>query len=117
MRCITLFLFAVFISGQVSANDFPTFDRVDYVLACMKDHGGQSMDNMYACSCAVDKIAQYMSFDEYSEASVFERYKKMPGEKGGLFRESEHGDELIKRLATARQEADKSCFVGRTSEQ
>jgi hypothetical protein len=116
MRCISLFLFGIVFSGLVSANDFPTFDRVDYVMACMKDHGGQTMDNMFSCSCAVDKIAQHMKFEEYSEATVFERYKKMPGEKGGIFRDSEHGDALIKRLQEARQEADKSCFVGRTSQ-
>jgi hypothetical protein len=102
-------------SFNAGANDFPTFDRVDFVLACMKENGGQNMDNMYSCSCAVDKLAQHFSFEDYNEAAIFERYKAMPGEKGGIFRDSDRGKELVDRLEKARGEAAKSCFVGRTA--
>jgi hypothetical protein len=114
VSCLTLSFGLSLTAASAVANDFPTFERVDFVLACMKENGGQNVDNMYSCSCAVDKLAQHFSFEDYNEAAIYERYKAMPGEKGGLFRDSDRGRELVERLETARAEAAKTCFVGRT---
>ena len=76
-------------SQAILANDYPTLERVDHVLTCMRLAGGQSVDNLYACSCEIDVIAQQVDFDDFTEARTYEIYKRMPGEKGGLFRESE----------------------------
>ena len=94
------------------ANDYPTLERVDQVLTCMRINGGQTVDNLYACSCEVDIIAQQMNFDDFSEARTFEIYKRMPGEKGGLFRDSERAKEVVAKLEAARADAKKRCFVG-----
>ena len=96
----------------VNANDYPTMDRVDNVLTCMKENGGQTIDNLQRCSCQMDVIMQTVSFDEFSEGRTYEIYKQMPGEKGGLFRDSERGKELVKKLGDARADARKRCFVG-----
>ena len=58
------------------ANDFPTLDRVDSVLTCMKENGGQTIDNLQRCSCQIDIIAQTVNFDEYTEARTYEVYKQ-----------------------------------------
>jgi hypothetical protein len=99
-------------SMAVEANDFPTLDRVDQVLTCMRAHGGQTLDNLYACSCAVDAVAAALSYDDFVEATTFRGFKSMPGERGGLFRESARGRKLVQRLEEAEANAARSCFVG-----
>jgi len=96
----------------VEANDFPTLDRVDQVLTCMRQHGGQTLDNLYACSCVVDAVAGALSYDDFVEATTFRGFKSMPGERGGLFRESTRGRKLVQRLEEAEANAARSCFVG-----
>lgn len=104
-------LFAVF-PGLCMANDYPTLERVDHVLTCMKENGGQTVDNLYACACEVDIIAQRIAFEDFTEARTFEIYKRMPGEKGSLFRDSERAEDLTDKLVAARAEAKKRCFIG-----
>lgn len=96
-----------------AAEGYPTLERVDHVLTCMKSHGGQTVDNLYACACEIDIIAQQLTFEDFTEARTFEIYKRMPGEKGGLFRDSQRADEIVGQLEKAREEAQKRCFVGR----
>jgi hypothetical protein len=109
-----LALMGVCLLSQPSfANDYPTLERVDHVLTCMRLAGGQTVDNLYACSCEIDVIAQQVDFDDFAEARTYEIYKRMPGEKGGLFRESSRGDEITGKLLTAREDAKKRCFIGK----
>ena len=95
-----------------NAYEYPTLERVDHVLTCMREHGGQTVDNLYACSCEIDVVAQKLSFDDFSEARTFEIYKRMPGEKGGLFRDSERAKNVVGQLEQARTDATKRCFIG-----
>lgn len=105
-------LAALALNAFAAGNDYPTLDRVDSVLTCMKENGGQNIDNLQRCSCEVDILMQKVSFDEFTEARTYEIYKQMPGEKGGLFRETDRAKELAKRLTEARADARKRCFVG-----
>ncbi len=95
----------------VFINDYPTRDRVNYVLNCVAKHGGLSYINQYACGCKIDKIAEKLSFKEYESAQTFSHLKKVPGESGAAFRDPEHGSELRKRLKEAEQFAESQCFV------
>ncbi len=95
----------------VFINDYPTRDRVNYVLNCVAKHGGLSYINQYACGCKIDKIAEKLSFKEYESAQTFSHLKKVPGESGAAFRDPEHGSELRKRLKDAEQYAESQCFV------
>lgn len=112
MKAKFLGLFLILPAAFVSANDYPTLERVDHVLTCMRLAGGQTVDNLYACSCEIDIIAQAIDFEDFTEARTYEMYKRMPGEKGGLFRESERSDELSGKLEAARADAKKRCFIG-----
>ncbi len=105
-------IFASVSCGAV-ANDFPTFDRVQDVMQCSKEHGGESLDNLYSCSCRIDYVSSQMSFDDFTAASTFKANKKLPGDRGGIFRDSEEGDKLVDKLTRATEEADKRCFIGR----
>lgn len=92
-------------------NDFPTQARVEYVMQCMAEKGGQNLDNMYHCVCAVDKIAGKMNFQEYSEALTFTYMFDTPGDKGGEFRDPPRSKELRDKLKEAKKEAE-GCFPG-----
>lgn len=92
-------------------NDFPTRDRVDYVLECVAKHGGLSYINQYACGCKIDKIAEQLSFEEYDAARTFAQMQKTPGEQGAAFRDPKQSKDLRSKLKEADAAAEKACFV------
>ena len=94
-----------------SANDFPTQARVEYVLGCMNEHGGQSYDTLYSCVCSIDKIAAQMSYERFVEAQTFSVMVKTPGEKGGAFRDAPGARGVVKSYAEVKKAATDSCFV------
>jgi hypothetical protein len=92
-------------------NDFPTRDRVEYVLNCVAKHGGLTYITQYACGCKIDKIAEKMTFAEYEEANTFNYLRSTPGEAGGVFRDPKQSKDLRKLLKEAEAYAEKQCFV------
>ncbi|EIC30184.1 MULTISPECIES: hypothetical protein [Methylomicrobium] len=92
-------------------NDFPTRDRIEYVLNCVAKHGGLTYVTQYACGCKIDKIAEKMTFTEYEEASTFSYLRSTPGEAGGVFRDPQQSKDLRKLLKEADEYAEKQCFV------
>ena len=54
---------ALLLPGAALANDFPTQARVEFVLGCMSEQGGQSYDTLYKCVCLIDAIAAEMSHE------------------------------------------------------
>lgn len=97
------------------ANDFPTQARVEFVLSCMSERGGQSYDTLYPCVCIIDRIAEEMSYAEFAEAQVFRQLRSTAGERGGLFRDPEQAVTLAEKLEAATAHAEDRCVVGRTS--
>ncbi|MGR8930776.1 MAG: hypothetical protein ACU836_09060 [Gammaproteobacteria bacterium] len=95
----------------VRVNDFPTRDRVDYVLECVAKHGGLNFVNQYACGCKIDKIAEKLSFAEFEAARTYGQMIKTPGEAGSAFRDPKQSKDLRTRLKEADAEAERACFV------
>ena len=93
----------------VAANDFPTRDRVEYVLHCLQDMGRNSMDDLQTCSCRLDSVASAMSFESYGWAVTYDRNKRMTGEKGSVFRDNKAGKRFSKQLAAANEAANGHC--------
>ena len=93
------------------ANDYPTRDRVDYVLECVAKHGGLSYINQYACGCKIDKIAEKLSFADYEAARTFVQMQKTPGEAGAAFRDPQQSKDLRSKLKELEAAAEKACFV------
>ncbi len=98
-------------SKPAPGNDWPTQARVEYVFQCMREHGGQTYDNLYHCSCKADQVARRLNYQTYSEALVFKNLKSMPGERGGVFRDPPQSKTLRNQLKQAEQEAEQHCFV------
>jgi len=97
--------------GVALANDFPTQARVEFVLGCMNEQGGQSYDTLYKCVCLVDAIAAAMSHDEFVEAQVFSQLRSTAGERGGVFRDPDQARSLIEKLEAAIERGKAQCFV------
>jgi hypothetical protein len=97
-------------AAQGAAGDFPTLTRVEYVLQCMQEHGGQNYDNMYHCACAVDVIAKAMTADEYDQAVTFTNLFGMGGERGAVFRDPPQSEQLRNKLKDAKAAANDACF-------
>ena len=76
---------------SVAANDFPTQARVEFVLSCMGERGGQSYDTLYPCICVVDRIASQMPYREYTASEMLSFLFSTPGERGGVFRDAAPG--------------------------
>lgn len=92
------------------ANDFPTLARVEYVLQCMLEHGGQNYDNLYHCACAADTLAGKLSYEDFAQAQTFTYLYSMPGERGGEFRDPPQSGDLRARLKEAKALAQRTCF-------
>jgi hypothetical protein len=93
------------------ANDYPTRERVDYVLECVAKHGGLTYISQYACGCKIDKIAEKLSFADYEAARTFSQMQKTPGEAGAAFRDPKQSKDLRAQLKDVEAEAEKACFV------
>lgn len=94
------------------ANDFPTQARVEFVLSCMDQRGGQSYNSLYPCICAIDRIASRMPYREYTAAETLSFLYSTPGERGGFFRDAApRSRKRIKAFQAVREEAEAACFV------
>ena len=94
------------------ANDFPTQARVEFVLSCMDERGGQSYNSLYPCICVIDRIAAGMPYREYTAAETLSFLFGTPGERGGIFRDAAPSSrKRIEAFRTLRQEAEDACFV------
>lgn len=108
----TTLLFAGAATGADSpVHDYPTVARVEYVQECIRQHGGK-LENLYQCSCAIDRIANALSYDEFVEASTYAKYSSLPGEGGGIFRDSDQARQMAKRYRETEAEANRSCGLG-----
>lgn len=93
------------------SNDFPTKDRVEYVHECMKAHPGPGFEMVDKCSCALDKIAGEMKFDEFVGLSTAANATSIGGERGGVMRDNESVQKEVKRYRELQARAKKSCFI------
>ncbi len=89
-------------------NDYPTAARVEFVQDCMGRNGG-TLAELYKCSCALDHLAQHLTYDQFVEASTFAHYSAMPGEGGGIFRDPTGAKEGAKRYRTLESDAYRAC--------
>jgi len=92
------------------ANDYPTVARIEYVQECMNRAGGEQ-NTMYQCACAIDRIAEKLSYDEFVEASTYAKYATLPGEGGGIFRDTDEAKKKAKLFRTIESDAYRACNV------
>jgi hypothetical protein len=97
---------------SVYPNDFPTLERVLFVEACIREHPDRSRQEMiYKCSCAVDAIADEVTYAEYVDLSTAFSAGQVAGERGAAIRESTQGRDLATRYRTIQSKALKGCLI------
>ena len=93
------------------ANDFPTRARVEFVLACMRDSKASPQESMYKCSCAIDAIAEKISYDEWVDLSTIANGITIAGERGGVVRDIKDARKRIASYRELQENAKKQCFI------
>ena len=106
---LTLLLTLPLASSAQAANVFPTDEVVRYAIGCMAELGSQTEENMYTCVCRVDTIREHLTYEEFDGGNIMERYKKMPGKKGGFFRDNKEGEKMYEKLIKTRELAQSQC--------
>ena len=104
-------LLAVGATSPARAQDYPTSDRVVWVEQCMRQHPGPHYEMLNKCSCALDKLAGDVSFDDFVQMSTASNANSIGGERGNTIRDTELLQVQIRRFRQLQSAAKKSCFI------
>ena len=94
------------------ANDFPTRARVEFVLTCMRESKAPQQESMYKCSCAIDAIADKVTYSTWVDLLTIANGITIAGERGGVMRDLKDGRKLIASFRELQDGAKKACFIG-----
>jgi hypothetical protein len=97
---------------MASANDFPTVDRVLYVQECVRAHPGPDFEMVNKCSCALDRLAEEVKFDDYVNMVTIVNAVTIAGDRGGQLRDNETLKPQIARYRALQAKVGKACFIG-----
>jgi hypothetical protein len=109
MRLMLLLAFCVALPAY--ANDFPTNARVEWVLTCMRESKAPQQEAMYKCSCAIDVIADKVSYSTWVDLSTVANGITIAGERGGVMRDLKDGRQQIASYRELQDGAKKACFL------
>jgi hypothetical protein len=93
---------------RVPLYNYPTVARLEYVNDCMAEDADK-LAALYQCACAIDRIADALSYDDFLEASTYAKYATLPGEGGGIFRDSDRARRLAKRYRELESASLRAC--------
>jgi hypothetical protein len=105
-------LCALPVASAVVANDFPTVDRVLYVNECMRANPGPYFEMVNKCSCALDRLAGEVTFDDYVTMTTIVNAVSIGGERGSEMRDNESLKPQIARYRELQARVTKACFIG-----
>ncbi|MEQ8799755.1 MAG: hypothetical protein RJQ08_05300 [Salinisphaeraceae bacterium] len=92
-------------------HDYPTKDRVEFVLDCMGTLGGVNLTTLYKCSCAIDEIAKQVSYDAFVAMDTFNRGRSAAGERPEVLREGPAATSARSQLAEVMTRAADRCII------
>ena len=107
-------LFAGAAQMPALAFDYPTSDRVVFVQACMRDNPGPHYEMLNKCSCALDKIASDVPFDDFVDMNTATNANSIGGERGNAIRDAESLQTMIRKYRKIQADAKQSCLFGST---
>lgn len=93
------------------ANDFPTVDRVLYVQDCMRAHPGAYHEMVSKCSCALDRLAEQVKYEDYVTMSTVVNAMTIGGERGSELRDNETVKPQVTRYRELQAKVQKACFI------
>lgn len=106
-----LFALALLSGAAWAANDYPTAQRVLYVQECMAAHPGNHYEMVSKCSCAIDAMAEQVSYDDFVTMSTVANAMTIGGERGGSLRDNESIKPELKRFRDLQAKVQKACFI------
>ena len=111
MRMRYALLWGLCIAPLGYANDFPTRARVEFVLTCMSESKAPQQESMYKCSCAIDAIADKVTYSAWVDLSTVANGTTIAGERGGVMRDLKDGRKQIASYRELQDNAKKACFI------
>jgi hypothetical protein len=95
---------------KAKMNNYPTLDRVQYVLECARDYPDKvNQEMIYKCSCAIDEIAKKISYDGFINAWTSSKAVTIAGERGAI-REHQMVKAMVKQYQDVKANAQKICL-------
>ncbi len=72
-------------------------------------HSGGTEADLYKCSCAIDRIAMQLTYDQFVEASTYSHYATLGGENAGIFRDHPRAQQQAKLMHSIESAAWHAC--------
>ncbi len=95
---------------RAKVNNYPTLDRVQYVLECAQNYPDKVHQEMiYKCSCAIDEIAKQISYDEFINDWTASKAISIAGDRGAI-REHQMVKGMVKQFKDVQGSAQKTCL-------
>ena len=96
--------------AKPKANNYPTLDRVQYVLECVQNYPDKVHQEMvYKCSCAIDEIAKQISYDDFINDWTASKAITIAGDRGAI-REHQMVKGMVKQFNDVQGSAQKTCL-------
>ena len=102
--------FAAKPKAKAKVNNYPTLDRVQYVLECVQNYPDKVHQEMiYKCSCAIDEIAKQISYDDFINDWTASKAISIAGDRGAI-REHQMVKDMVKQFKDVQGSAQKTCL-------
>ena len=89
-------------------NDYPTFNRADYVFGCMQVNGNTRLA-LERCSCSIDVIAEILPFKDYEQAETILSVRQRGGESVAHLM-NPASQRIVNKMRQAQIEGELRCF-------
>lgn len=99
------------VAAPAAAHDYPTAERVNFVMACMRDNPGPHYEMINKCSCTIDALARDVSLDDFVAMSTATNANSIGGERGSYIRDSEGLQVQIRKFRDLQIAAKQGCFI------
>jgi len=77
----------------------------------MRESKAPQQESMYKCSCAIDAIADQVSYSTWVDLSTVANGMTIAGERGGIMRDMKDGRKMIASYREMQESAKKRCFI------
>lgn len=95
---------------KVHVNNYPTLDRVQYVMECAQNYPNKPHQEMiYKCSCAIDEMAKQIPYEDFINAWTSVKAMTIAGDRGAI-REDKMVKSMAKLFKDSQANAQKTCL-------
>ncbi len=98
-------------AAQSAMEGYSTVLRVEFVLECMRDRDGTRYEMMNKCSCALDRLGERYSADEFVDAWTTSKAITISGKRGAALRDNDEAKQLARSFRDAVERAEADCFL------